>query len=93
MSGIGNTIETDLVGELVEIHTYDYRATTDGGPAMVAKGRVRAALGTADGNLILYVEKLDGDYARYDHPSAKAGDLVRCYVDTTGFIRILRAGT
>lgn len=71
---IGNTIETDLVGEIVEVWQRDER------PRLVARGRVRAATG-ANGGVYVWLELLDhGDVAAADdylgRPVHRVGDII-----------------
>lgn len=78
---IGNTVETDLIGELVEvILTGSDNGPYNGGQYVRARGRVRAATGTADGHICLWIEVLDED-GRHVYPllpPPAIGDLVLC---------------
>ena len=60
MSGIGNTVETDLVGELVQIwQRGDEQAPQ---PVLIASGRIRAvSCGNANGYIHAFVELLTAD--------------------------------
>lgn len=88
MGGIGNTIETDLVGELVEVH-----AGYSPGHRLF-RGLVRAVTGTPHGQATLWVEAVEREY--YMGVDFAPGDVatftlsVGFYGDDSTWLRIIR---
>lgn len=88
MSGIGNTVETDLVGELASIYS-GYRR-----PELLATGVIRAITCTQHGNLVVWMEVKEPT-TLYDFVM-KSGDIVTMmlsagiYGDDSTFLRLQR---
>jgi hypothetical protein len=98
VSGIGNTIETDLVGERIEIQKATW-SSTDSKIKVIGRGRCRAVT-AKDGVMILWLEIVDDDDARgwdigWLRASLSIGDVIRIATDdghATFFLRLLKEG-
>ncbi len=92
MAGIGNTVETDLVGETVEVmYSQEYGESY----AKRARGRVRAARLTTSGTLCLWLEIVTQEDLRvwYRHPLPAIGDIYIVPTDDgagQGFLRLVK---
>lgn len=85
MSGLGSTVDTDLVGELVEVFSR-YDECYDGRPKKVpvekwpiARGRVRAVTASTDGDLTLFLHLEDEECvgrSKYSHDDAALHDVI-----------------
>lgn len=101
VAGIGNTIETDLVGEHVAI--YDRASESEGTRGVFkqypyAQGRVRAVTATPD-DVSVWLEIIDPDgegISEYWSGGAKIGDIFVVPLKRFGgyaLIRLIKEGT
>lgn len=86
---INPTIETDLVGEMIEVYErHDHH------PSLLARGRCRAVTSSAPGEIQLWLEILvAGDHCGY---LSEVGDIVRVSSDTgqgDNIIRLVKTPT
>lgn len=79
MAGIGNTVDTDLVGELVEV----YRRLTVMND-VIARGRVRAVTTSQAGELRLWIEVVAGVETASVRARGEIGEIIVCTVSLDG---------
>lgn len=94
---IGSTIETDLIGELLEVHQPYREMDEHRAYRVIARGRCRAATVDPQGDLYLWIEIVDaaalagfGSALGFGSNDWQIGDVYRVTIGNAMRLRLLR---